>query len=323
MGEGDFIKKPDRRFKLLVLIQGTWVVTLLVLALWWGTLLKQQSDEIATLQTQLGVPEAQVQMRLDKTERMIEGESGTFVVLILITNAILLFFFARDTRRSRSLEAFFASLTHELRTPLTSIRLQAEALRDIEDNPKHRPYLERLLEDAGRLENQVQQTLELARIEGGGTLTSRPIRIKSFLQNRIIPQYSLDDSRLIFDLSVEESFIGADGSALTIIFRNLIDNALKYSASAPTRLSFRGKALSSGYELQVIHENSAFSGSASKLGRIFERGPNSQGAGVGLYLIRTLMQKMKGQAGFQPDHTRFTATLKFPPLREEGESNEA
>jgi hypothetical protein len=35
------------------------------------------------------------------------------------------------------------------------------------------------------------------------------------------------------------------------------------------------------------------------------------------------MQKMKGQAGFQPDQTGFTATLQFPPLREEGESNEA
>ncbi len=318
MGEGDFIKKPDRRFKLLVIIQGLWVVTLVVLALWWGTLLKQQSDEIAGLQTQLGVPESQVQTKLDRNLRMIEGESGAFILLILVTNGILLFFYARDTRRSRSLEAFFASITHELRTPLTSIRLQAEALRDIEDNPKHTPYLNRLLEDAGRLESQVQQTLELARIEGGGTLSPQVLPIRSFLQNRIIPQHTLGESRLIIDLSVEDARVLADPSALTMILRNLFDNAIKYSGSGPTRIQLFGRKTDSHFDLKVIHENSNFSGSPESLGQLFYRGTNSQGAGVGLYLIRTLMDKMKGEASFTPKDGTFTTDLSFPLEKETG-----
>jgi len=319
MGEGDFIKKPDRRFKLLVLIQGLWGVTLVVLALWWGTLLKQQSDEIATLQTQLGVPEPQVQSRLDRNMRMIEGESGTFILLILVTNGILLFFYARDTRRSRSLEAFFASITHELRTPLTSIRLQAEALKDIEDNPKHTPYLNRLLEDAARLEGQVQQTLELARIEGGGELRPQPVRIRNWIQSRIIPQYTLNESRLVFDLDIEDGLIRADSSALNMAFRNLFDNALKYSKSAPTRIKITGSrsADSEHYCLSVNHENSTFSGDPGSLGKLFYRGTNSQGAGVGLYLIQTLMKKMSGSARFKPSEGKFIAELEFT-LESEG-----
>jgi signal transduction histidine kinase len=322
MGTGDFIKKPDRRLKLLVITQGLWMVTLLVLAMWWGTLLHQKSDEIADLQTQLGVPESQVQSRLAKTERMIAGESGTFVLMILIANGVLLMFFYRDTKRSKSIEAFFASITHELRTPLTSIKLQAEALRDIEDNPKHTPYLHRLLEDVGRLEGQVQQTLELARIEGGGTLSTQNIRIKSHLQSRIIPQYTLNESRLILDLSVEECFIQADPSALLMILRNLFDNSIKYSTQSPTRISLRGKKSNDHYRLQVIHENSHFVGEAGHLGRLFYRGNNSQGAGVGLYLIRTLMTKMGGTAEFVPGNNSFTTQLDFK-IEKEINSHEA
>ncbi len=317
MASGEFVRKPDRRFKLLVLIQGLWMTTLLVLALWWGTLLRQQGDEIASLQTQLGFPEGDVQGRLDKTLLMIEGESGAFIALILIANGILLFFFARDTRRSRSLEAFFASITHELRTPLTSIRLQAEALRDIEDNPKHTPYLNRLLEDVSRLEGQVQQTLELARIEGGGGLNPRPLRIRNFLQNRIVPAYSLGESRIKIETALEESFVLADPSALTMIFRNLIDNAIKYSTSAPTELLFEGKSSESSYELRVIHRNSKFAGNPKRLGKLFERGTESQGAGVGLYLVGTLMKIMKGSALFLPHQGRFEVALAFALEKEE------
>jgi signal transduction histidine kinase len=317
MSSGDFIKKPDRRFRLLVLIQILWMTTLLILAVWWGTLLKQQGDEIARLQTQLGVPESDVQSRLDRTIRMIEGESGTFIALILIANGVLLFFFARDTRRSRSLEAFFASITHELRTPLTSIRLQAEALRDIEDNPKHTPYLNRLLEDVSRLEGQVQQTLELARIEGGGALNSQPVRIKNFIQNRIIPQYSLGDSRILLEHSIEESFILADLSALTMIFRNVFDNALKYSRSAPTRIVIQGLKRDSTYEIRILHQNSNFSGSPKDLGRLFERGSNSQGAGVGLYLVKSLMKSLNGSALYTPTEGCFETLLEFRREQEE------
>src|ERR1700747_856425 len=109
MNKGDVVRNADRRLKLLVLIQVLWAGMLLVLTIWWGTFLLKQSDEIAKLQTQLGVATSEVQGRLERTERMVTGESGTFILLILITNAVLVFFFIRDSRRSRGIQAFFAS----------------------------------------------------------------------------------------------------------------------------------------------------------------------------------------------------------------------
>jgi len=315
MGKGDFIKNPDRRIKLLILMQALWAGMLLVLAIWWGTLLLQKSDEIANLQTQLGVATLDVQNKLDRTERMIIGESGTFILLILITNAVLIFFYLRDSKRSRSLQAFFASLTHEFRTPLTSIKLQAEALKDIEDNPKHTPYLSRLIEDVERLEGQVQKTLELARVEGGGGLQKQSLTLKTYLQTRVIPFYTTAQNKIELTIDMGDEVVLADPSAVTIIFRNLMDNAIKYSISHPAKMVIRGGMLNGQLQVDVIHENSSPHSDVKLLGKLFYRGTHSQGAGVGLYLVKTLMHKMGGDARFQSigdgKKGEFIAELQF------------
>ncbi len=315
MSKGGLISNSDRRLKLLIAIQVLWAGMLLVLAVWWGTLLIQKSDEIAKLQTQLGISENTIQSRLDKTERMVIGESGTFVLLILITNSVLVFFFIRDSRRSRSLQAFFASLTHEFRTPLTSIKLQAEALKDIEDNPKHTPYLDRLLEDVERLEGQVQKTLELARVEGGGSLRKEGLPLKSYLQSRVFPFYTTAQNKLNLSIEMGDEIVIADPAAVTIIFRNLMDNAIKYSSFMPAQLVMRSGVINGELLVDIIHENSIPHAESKFLGKLFYRGSNSQGAGVGLYLVKTLMEKMAGSASFQSfknsEKGEFIAALRF------------
>ena len=314
MGKGDFIKNPDRRVKLLLLTQAMWVCTLIVLILWWSTVISQKSDEIASLQAQLGVPESQIQSKLEKTERMILGESGSLLLLILVTNGILFFFFVRDHRRSKSLQAFFASVTHELRTPLTSIRLQTETLQDLlqetEAHSKHAPFMNRLLEDVERLEGEVQKTLELARIEGGGTLNLKPIQIRSFFTSKLL-HYS-NSLKIKIEPQIDDAFILADPTALSMIFRNIFDNAIKYSVSAPATISVIGKYISEqSYTVTIDHQNSNFQGNPQDLGKLFYRGHNSQGAGVGLYLIHTLMKKMNGNCNFNFSSPNFITHLQF------------
>ena len=309
MGKGDLIKNPDRRVKLLLIIQALWVTTLIVLILWWSTVIRQKSDEIAALQTQLGVPESQIQSQLVRTERMITGESGSLFLLIMITNGILFFFFIRDHKRSKSLQAFFASITHELRTPLTSIKLQAEALQDIITDASHGVFINRLLEDIGRLEGEVQKTLELARIEGGGTLNLQAIHVSTFFNSKIIPNYTPQKMKLEYRL--DDAFITADLTALTIIFRNIFDNAIKYTQSQPAVLNISGTKNGERYTFTIQHQNSNFKGETEHLGKLFYRGQNSLGAGVGLYLIQTLMNNMKGSATFQANTNEFTSTLHF------------
>ena len=55
-----------------------------------------------------------------------------------------------------------------------------------------------------------------------------------------------------------------------------------------------------------------FEGDASKLGRLFLRGGASRGTGVGLYLVRVLMDRMGGDVEFAPAQGGgFAVTLRF------------
>jgi signal transduction histidine kinase len=209
----------------------------------------------------------------------------------------LIWLYLRDQRRTNALRAFFASVTHELRTPLTSIRLQAESLADAGSDS---PLVERLLEDTSRLEGQVEKTLELARIEGGGALDLQPLPIHAWLQRQI--QSKTAARTVQIELSPAPGpggeLVLADRSALEIIFRNLVENTVRHSDSTPARA--RIDACAAGPELVVSFTDAGrgFGGDTQRLGSLFFRGQRSQGAGVGLYLIRMLMQRMGGRAEF-------------------------
>lgn len=303
----------DLRFRLFVLMQAAWSSMLIILTLWWGTLLIQQSKEMAALKEALGQPQAETQSHVEKMERMIFFESGTFILLLLVTNGILIYLFNRDHQRSKSVHTFFASLTHELKTPLTSIRLQAEALQDIEDDPRHTPYVNRLLEDVARLEGQLTQSLELARLEGGGKLQSASVSLSQVIQ-KFLKQNSLVQSgkvKLESTSSVPAYFIRADISALNIIFRNTLDNASRYSLQSPAEVKLVVSKLESTIEISLEHANSTNQDLATLSGELFARGPQSQGAGVGLYLIKTLMNQMDGRAQFQAEPNSFKTILTF------------
>ena len=124
-------------------------------------------------------PQAEALAELARTQRMLQWESGTFLVLLLTLSGALFWYYRRDMQRARGTQAFFAALTHELRTPLTSVRLQTEAIAAGEPTQE---LIERLLADTHRLESQIDKTLELARIEGGGSLAEQAIRLDPWLE---------------------------------------------------------------------------------------------------------------------------------------------
>jgi signal transduction histidine kinase len=59
-------------------------------------------------------------------------------------------------------------------------------------------------------------------------------------------------------------------------------------------------------------DGKGYEGDPKDLGKLFFRGSASQGTGVGLYLVRTLMRKMKGDADFSENgKSGFNVGLEF------------
>lgn len=314
-----------RRWQVLIGLLCFWLALVFALGIWWGKVIQSQSQEIAGLRSVLGEVRPE---DLERTARMLRWEQGTFLTIWVLVSGILIWLHWIFLKRSRSLQAFFASMTHELRTPLTSIRLQAETLAESlerfpsEEHNKQARLLSRLLTDTSRLESQVDRALELSRLEGGGELLLEPIEVQAFI-SRAIPALSVGLGKLPpIDLEISPGSIQADPAALHVILRNVVENSLKHANSKGLlHIKIMGQRIGHRFELQ-IQDNGIPSPSLqpAALGTLFARGSRSQGTGVGLYLVRTLTQHMNGTCDFEfgaAPSTGFNIRLTFPLLEDE------
>lgn len=315
---------PDRRIRLLLFAQALWVGLVFLMGAWWGNLVLRQSARIAELEKASGVASSYVEYNQSKTKRMLQWESGAYLALLVASTGVLMWLYWRDGRRTRGIQAFFAAVTHELRTPLTSIRLQAESISEnLSGDSRQKHLIQRLMEDTSRLESQVDKMLELARVEGGGRLLTRSLSLKPWLE-RSISQWrdTLGDqlelvSRVSDDLSVE-----ADPTALQIICRNVLENAIKHGKRETEKICVRIDASGDGdgnVKIRFTDNGRGMSGDSKHLGKLFLRGPSSHGTGVGLYLIKLLTQKMGGKANFNASLSEgFEVLVKLKGSTENG-----
>ena len=302
---------PVRQSRLVAILAGVWLVIILVLGFWWGTLLLRQSARIAEMSVAAGVPQSEAYAELTRTQHMLQWESGSFLVLLLTLSAALFWFYWRDMQRARGTQAFFAALTHELRTPLTSVRLQSEAIAAGEPTQE---LVDRLLADTHRLESQIDKTLELARIEGGGALAEQAIRLDPWLDRVLRGIVAADGNEVQLEITLDPALpaIRGDTSALQLILRNLVENASRHGDRDPIHLDVNVRNAGSNVEINFSDDGRGFEGDASKLGRLFQRGSSSRGTGVGLYLVRVLMERMGGKVEFAAaPGGGFAATLRF------------
>ncbi len=248
---------------------------------------------------------------------MVYEESSVFFVLLLGSGAVLFWIYLRDISRTRSLQAFFAGVTHEMRTPLTSIRLQTESIQeslDSKNDSRSGILLSRLMQDTLRLEAQVERTLELARVEGGGALYTQPISVSAWLSREIQSWQDAYGARIRIEANLESTrgiSIDADPSALQVIIRNMMENSIRHSRKEKVAVAIDAKAEGSQVILSFKDDGEGYSGRVQDLGALFHKGAQSQGAGVGLYLISVLMRRMGGEARFSSEQG-FCAKLSFP-----------
>jgi len=294
-GQGNLSVLPVRRTRWIAAIVGLWLLLLLALAAWWTTLVFKQARRIAELEAAVGNAGEAIQ-RWERTRLMLAGESSFFLFLLLALSAGLAWLYWRENLRARSMQAFFASVTHELRTPLTSIRLQAEA---IAEGGQRAELAQRLLEDSHRLELQIDRTLELARIEGGGSLAEQAIPLRSWLERVSADICAVYEERIDLEVQADPGLpaIQADSAAVQMILRNLVENSVNHANVSPVRVQIAAHA--QGNDVRVEYQdNGRGVEDVQQLGRLFKRGTASRGTGIGLYLVRALMERMDGRVQF-------------------------
>lgn len=295
-------------------LQALWILFLIVLGAWWVTLMLGQADRIATLEQQTGITAVDAQRQWVRTQRMLFWEGGTFFAALVLSLGLLTGLHWRDTRRARTLQAFFASVTHELRTPLAALRLESESLADLLP-PAHpgRPLVDRMLVDSVRLESQVERALELARLEGGGEVLTRAVNLRSIVTD-FLRTWRPPPGRSV-EIHNRAEAVGAmsDPGSLHTLLRNILENSLRHGRQGPMLITLSTRTDAQSTTLVIADSGGPSGALPRELGGLFSRGSDSTGAGVGLYLVRQLMRRMGGEARFLPGPTGFTVELTFKP----------
>ena len=124
----------------------------------------------------------------------------------------------------------------------------------------------------------------------------------------------------VIDVMVEPTQVSADADALALALRNLIDNALKFSATSPApKVEIEGKSGENSYCLSVRDNGVGFDMHYQE--RIFEifqrlhRTEEYPGTGIGLAMVRKALQRMHGQVRAESQQGQgATFTMEIPIL---------
>jgi len=128
-----------------------------------------------------------------------------------------------------------AGVSHELRTPLTSIRGMIQAVQDkVVTGQEAEEFMRISLKEAKRLQQMVEELLDLASFEAGAEPIQREMIESSHLVGEAVRQvkYLPEFSGIRFELDLPQGplWIKADGGRLRQILLNLLNNSQRASA---------------------------------------------------------------------------------------------
>jgi signal transduction histidine kinase len=213
---------------------------------------------------------------------------------------------------------FITNAAHELRTPLTNLTGYLEALRD-GVIPADRATFMSLLEETERLVRLSSSLDTLA--EGDASVASAQLtEVDVAAAIRAAAELAAPlAGRAGLDLSVDlrGPLRGrAQPDQLAQVLGNLLQNAIRYTPTGE-RVTVRGERRSGTILISVTNTGSVIP--PEDLGRVFERFYRVEksrdrargGAGIGLAIVRQLVEAMGGQVGAESGdgRTRFWFTL--------------
>ncbi len=279
-----------------ILFAVVWLLVTVSLGVWWFLLGLKLTSTVAGLSAKLDSSAASESLSvLERQSRMIKMEGTFFLLMLFLGGATLIWFSYRETRRNKLIHDFFSTVTHEMKTPLASLRLQAESLQEEMPSSNENKLIHRLLMDSVRIESQMNRAMYLASLTRSEILYIEKTNVREIFLSigEDFPELEIDLSRL------ENVSVPADRKALESIFKNLAENSLKHgSARILEVISERQK--SDRILITVSDNGSGFDGKYRVLGVPFYRHGSTSGTGIGLYIIKKLMRKMKGDMRIVP-----------------------
>ena len=227
-----------------------------------------------------------------------------FLALLLVGVVMYLILSVKSIRLNQRQSNFIDSVTHELKSPIASLKLCLQTLDRHNLPPEQQADFRRImLEDLDRLHNLIDHLLDAARIDQKPPESeTEDVELAALLTRcaeSTCQRYRLPPDAIRQHL--EPAWVRGRPIDLEMIFRNLLDNAVKYAGQSPevavdllaggngrvrVRISDNGPGIPAKLRRKIF-------GRFVRLGSELER--SKPGTGLGLYLVRTLVKRMHGR----------------------------
>lgn len=197
---------------------------------------------------------------------------------------------------------FVANVSHEFKTPLAAIEGFASLLQEgVSDEAQRQRCLDGILRNTQQLSRLSSNLLQLSHLENQQIwLAFKPVDLAESLREAIIaqePQWSSKELQLELDLE-DGLTTGGDGDLLALAWKNLIDNAIKFTPPGGS-LAIALRKEAGEAVVTVADTGEGMAGEA--LDRAFEQfyqgdtSHRSEGNGLGLSLVKRIVDIHQGR----------------------------
>ncbi len=222
------------------------------------------------------------------------------------------------SRMINSSKELTANVSHELRTPLTRIRIAEEMLRE-RFGEASIAHLDSIREDVDSLDHLIGRMLELSKLN----LKEAPFHMESIDAVEVVESITthLTPIAEARDLSIStvlpaDAYVRADGEALFVALRNLVENCAKY-APAGTVITVTLSSDETGLIFSTENEHAPLP--ENELITIFEpfrraKGTKAQGTGLGLAITKRIIEGHGGTIRAENGNGTVRFVVKLPAV---------
>lgn len=193
---------------------------------------------------------------------------------------------------------FFAAANHDLLQPLAAARVFASALAERRLSPQNRELVRHALSALDSVDDMITALLDIARLDAGAMQPALCSFSVGEVMRRVAAEYGLIAAQRKLRLRVfaGEAVVLSDPRLLTRILRNLVSNALRYTAGGGVLIGHRrvpGGLLVGVWDTGIgipADQLEAIFEEFHRLPHTRERG--ERGAGLGLSIVRRVSRML-------------------------------
>jgi len=187
------------------------------------------------------------------------------------------------------------AISHELRSPLTRSKVAAEFIDDAN-------VRRNILDDVEEMEQLIADLLESEALNTRhASLRREPLHLDELLEQLVASDFAQREGEVTLRLPDDVPVVEVDATRMRLLFRNLIDNALRYNPEGGEPVEVRLQLNPHGLQVSVTDHGPGID--AEHIDRVTEpfyradpaRSRATGGFGLGLYLCRRIVEAHGGE----------------------------